>query len=71
LSRAARGLSELGGDLLDVEEAGPSVQDPLDEDSITKGTKRAHHVTVRDGDYERLSPGQFLNDTLVDLWMRW
>jgi hypothetical protein len=74
LSEASRGLLELGGDLLGVVEDEPSVEDQLDEDDVTRGTKkppRTHHVTIRDEDYERLSPGQFLNDTLVDFWMRW
>jgi hypothetical protein len=74
LSEASRGLLELGGDLLGVVEDEPSVEDQLEEDDVTRGTKkppRTHHVTIRDEDYERLSPGQFLNDTLVDFWMRW
>ena len=74
LSEASRGLLELGGDLLGVVEDEPSVEDQLDEDDVTRRTKkppRTHHVTIRDEDYERLSPGQFLNDTLVDFWMRW
>jgi hypothetical protein len=73
LSEASRGLLELGGDLLDVKEDDPSVEDQLNEDYVTKGTTkpRTHHVTIRDEDYERLSPGQFLNDTLVDFWMHW
>ena len=74
LREASRGLLELGGDLLGVQEDEPSVEDQLVEDDVTRVTKkppRTHHVTIRDEDYERLSPGQFLNDTLVDFWMRW
>ena len=74
LREASRGLLELGGDLLGVQEDEPSVEDQLVEDDVTRATKkppRTHHVTIRDEDYERLSPGQFLNDTLVDFWMRW
>ena len=74
LREASRGLLELGGDLLGVKEDESSVEDQLVEDDVTRGTKmppRTHHVTIRDEDYERLSPGQFLNDTLVDFWMRW
>ncbi len=74
LREASRGLLELGGDLLGVIEDGPSVEDRLVEDYVTRGTKippRTHHVKICDEDYERLSPGQFLNDTLVDFWMRW
>jgi hypothetical protein len=32
---------------------------------------RAHFLTVRVEDYERLEPGEFLNDTLIDFWMQW
>ena len=74
LSEASRGLLELGGDLLGVVEDEPSVEDQLDKNDVTRRTKkppRTHHVTIRDEDYERLSPGQFLNDILVDFWMRW
>ena len=74
LSEASRGLLELGGDLLGVVEDEPSVEDQLDKDDVTRRTKkppRTHHVTIRDEDYKRLSPGQFLNDILVDFWMRW
>lgn len=75
LSESSRGLLELGGDLLGVKkEDEPSVEDQLDEDDVTGGRRkppRTHHVTIRNEDYERLSPGQFLNDTLVDFWMRW
>jgi hypothetical protein len=33
--------------------------------------QRAHFVTIRVEDYERLDPGEWLNDSLVDLWMQW
>ena len=32
---------------------------------------RAHYLTVRVEDYERLEPGEFLNDTLIDLFLQW
>ena len=32
---------------------------------------RSHHIVIRVDDYERLEPGQWLNDSLVDLWMQW
>ena len=32
---------------------------------------RSHVLTVRVGDYKLLEPGKWLNDTLVDFWMRW
>jgi Ulp1 family protease len=74
LREASQGLLELGGNMLGVKEDEHIVEDQLDEDDVTRVTKkplRTHHVTIHDEDYERLSPGQFLNDTLVDFWMRW
>jgi Ulp1 family protease len=34
-------------------------------------SSRTHYLTIREDDRERLQPGQFLNDTLVDFWMSW
>ena len=34
-------------------------------------TGRAHILTITGEDRDRLEPGEFLNDTLVDFWMRW
>ena len=75
LSAAASGLKELGGDLLGLDRSNAiSVQGQLDEGDTAERIKkptRTHYVTIRDDDKERLCPGQFLNDTLVDFWMRW
>jgi len=71
LSEASRGLLELGGNMLGVQ---PILDDQPDEDDVTVGTRlppRTHNVIIRDEEYGRLSPGQFLNDTLVDFWMQW
>ena len=46
------------------------MQDSSDKDVKGKSS-RMHYVTIRDEDIERLCPGQFLNDTLVDFFMRW
>ena len=80
LNEAASGLKELGGDLLGIEggqdtkppaaSAMKGVQSDVEDDGKGKST-RTHYVTIRDDDVERLCPGQFLNDTLVDFWMRW
>jgi hypothetical protein len=32
---------------------------------------RAHYLTIRREDTDRLEPGEFLNDTLIDFWMEW
>jgi hypothetical protein len=80
LSEAASGLKELGGDLLglnDMDDTKPpaastmqGLQSDVEDDGKGKSS-RTHYVTIRDDDVERLCPGQFLNDTLVDFWMRW
>jgi len=37
----------------------------------TKSGQRSHFIEVRVEDYERLDTGQWLNDSLVDMWMQW
>lgn len=32
---------------------------------------RTHYLTIRNEDMDRLEPGEFLNDTLIDFFMRW
>jgi hypothetical protein len=32
---------------------------------------KVHTVTIRGEDYDRLSPYEFLNDTLIDFWISW
>ena len=40
--------------------------------SSEKGRARFHFITIRVSDYERLvDPEEYLNDTLIDFWMRW
>jgi len=75
LSQLAEGLTELSGNTmgLDVEmdsnEKCSTVQRGGEEES--KKVRRTHYVTIRKDDVERLNPMEFLNDSLVDFWMRW
>ena len=72
LAKAALGLKELGGNLLGVEGARPSLYGGGTDSDEKKGkSSRTHYITIHENDVERLSPGIFLNDTLVDFWMRW
>jgi Ulp1 family protease len=42
------------------------------EDATTSTVQqRAHFVAIRVEDYERLDPGKWLNDLMVDFWMQW
>ncbi len=34
-------------------------------------TRRRHHVEIRVEDFERLDPGVYLNDTLIDFYLQW
>jgi Ulp1 protease family, C-terminal catalytic domain len=34
-------------------------------------TGRTHNVAIQVGDYMRLEPEEYLNDSLIDFWMRW
>jgi hypothetical protein len=50
-----------------------STEDSKDKENIMvkgKGQNRSH-FTIAVSDYERLGPEEFLNDTLIDFWMRW
>ena len=39
--------------------------------ATSKATARTHYLTIRQDEMERLEPGEFLNDTLIDFFMRW
>eukprot|EP00970_Alexandrium_tamarense_P005850 scaffold956_cov98-Alexandrium_tamarense.AAC.1 len=70
-------------DEMDVEEVEATANDSSDQnndeaddeaDEATVEVKdwvRAHYVTILQVAYNRLQPGQFLDDTLLDFWMRW
>jgi len=80
LSEAASGLKELGGDLLGLDDMGDTkppaasakqgVHSDVEDDGKGKSS-RTHYVSIHDDDVKRLCPGEFLNDSLVDFWMRW
>jgi hypothetical protein len=54
------------------EETDSTSDDDDDKDDSTGTTKsRAHFLTIREEDYDRLHPGEFLNDTLIDFWFQW
>ena len=79
LAKASRDLLELNGDTLGVPDADdptPETSQPVQNPSADtgvkkKGSSRVHYVTIREEERDRLAPGQFLNDSLVDFWMRW
>eukprot|EP00970_Alexandrium_tamarense_P017779 scaffold11237_cov115-Alexandrium_tamarense.AAC.1 len=81
LVEASTGMKELSGnrlgvkDEMDVEEVEATANDSSDQnnDEATVEVKdwaRAHYVTILQVAYNRLEPGQFLDDSLVDFWMR-
>ena len=39
--------------------------------SDTSAIYKTHMVTIRGEDFDRLAPCEFLNDTLIDFWMKW
>ena len=49
----------------------PQDSDLNESDVKVKGSSRTHYITIREDDVERLAPGEFLNDALVDFWMKW
>ena len=48
-----------------------SKHDEAKDTTTSEVNHRSHHIVIRVDDYERLEPGQWLNDSLVDLWMQW
>ena len=78
LKRASAKLKELGGDTLGVESvvedavtSVSAVAHGIEGDGSGKSSTRTHYITIREEDVERPSPGEFLNDSLVDFWMQW
>jgi hypothetical protein len=61
----------------DAELTGPKPSDDAETaendkgDSNEQAKPRAHFLTIREEENERLQPGEFLNDTLIDFWMQW
>ena len=79
LETAAEGLHEAGtllcsgaGEQKDAEaEAEAAANNEEGIHPVPKSRHRAHYLTIRVQDYERLDPGEFLNDSLIDFWMQW
>ena len=81
LQEISSNLTELGGNCLGVaetfveaEESDNEAEDGNEADrdpALSNTSSRMHYVTIREDDMKRLSPGQFLNDALVDFWMSW
>ena len=72
LSVAAYGLMELGGDLLGFDNHGTELNLMIiSPKNSTRKSGRKHYMTIREDDKDRLTEGQYLNDALVDFWMRW
>ena len=77
LEEAVSGLKELGGDSLGVESEDAKeptdvrTQAQSDRDSAGGKASRAHNIVIYEDDTERLCPDAFLNDALIDFWMRW
>ena len=70
LREASSGMKELGGDPLGVERTnddGPP-DAVMQHDAVTG---RSHKIVISEEDMNRLEPGQYLNDAIVDFWMRW
>ena len=72
LSKAASELKELGGDLLGFDDHGtPLNLMIISPNNRARNIGREHCITVGEDDKTRLEKGIWVNDTLVDLWMRW
>ena len=64
--------------LSDMDSIPSSKASSSDEDGATStaatstvSSGRTHYLTIRNDDMDRLEDGEFLNDTLIDFFMRW
>ena len=78
LELSGASLTQSNDDDTDVEvietkapESGDEDKGELGEMKASEKRGRAHYLTVRVEDFERLECGEFLNDTLIDLFMQW
>ena len=83
IEATSEGLRELSGASLIDNGRSNEIGDPSNTTSEAEGSgdgsdaiednkpSRAHCLTVRVGDYDRLEAGEFLNDTLIDVFLQW
>jgi Ulp1 family protease len=74
LQSASRGLTEAGGKLSSCESSTIFTNDTDASTSApckNQPASKVHTITIRGEDYDRLNPGEFLNDTLIDFWISW
>lgn len=72
VEKAAKGLNLCGGCLSPFDEEDEIISsEKLTEIQQEAASGRTHILTITGEDRERLEPGEFLNDTLIDFWMRW
>jgi len=74
IENAARGLLEASGQTDRDDASSVPGADDTDHSSsadhpVSNG--RTHYLTIQSADFDRLRPYEFLNDTLIDFWMRW
>ena len=39
--------------------------------NVSHGKKNFHTIKIQGKDYDKLAPGKYLNDTLIDFWINW
>jgi len=85
IEEAAEGMPEAGDPKLrgapgNQKVAHSSIQISAEQDDSSKSSNnndavrsehRRHFLTIQVRDLERLCPGEFLNDTLIDFWIQW
>lgn len=78
IEAASEGLKEFQcfhcSDATDQETDSEGCEDPPLETHATEvieDTRRKHHIEIRVEDFERLDPGVYLNDTLIDFFLQW
>lgn len=64
-----RDIAETSGE--SINSITPTNEELAAEIAQGKVRQRAHYVTIRVEDFERLEPTEWLNDSLLDFWMQW
>jgi Ulp1 family protease len=69
--KLAREPSSADSGVASIQPQDSDLSEPQPENEKVKGSSRTHYITIREDEIERLAPGEFLNDALVDFWMKW
>ena len=73
MEETADGMEEASGALFSKSETKDAAAGRAGDTGTAKAKteQRKHFCTIQVRDFERLCPGEFLNDSLIDFWIQW